>query len=699
MHHLLRHGEPFAPRHEDSLCLFLHIPKCAGSSFNALLRRSHAERFIHLDQPADYERLARLGSGPWFLSGHITWGCHAAVPGNRRTAYVTFLRDPHRTFLSLHHYLWKSGRMQKDLEQYLLTEHQPNHMVRWLGSGSLALAKERLEGLFLHFGLVERMEDSLRLMAPDLDLTLGDMPRVNVSGAARLEFPADLLPAFLETNALDVELYAWAVRLFTERATGLPPVTTLDACDPPAAMRTDWNRSAVEALDSGRYEDALLALEEKTPRHPRDYGLLAQVQERLGRFSRALALYRKVEAAHPQSYALEMSRILLRCGQVEQALATARRHDLFWSRFTPGFPDAHAVGRRLLTRRFLAQSRLALGRRTEALKTALSVVELETVGCRNRLWLAGFLLDCGETAAARRLLETLAAPEDASERGLLHSLTARLLEAEGNGAGALAEHDRALAAAPLSWPVLQNAVTCARRQGEHRRAVEALRAFRRDRRDHELLARVDRELSATLFEAGEVEEAASVFSGIRSDDRLIGPAWGDPRRELSLTRVFVRTGRMLVLRTAPWVHFFAFLQKARPLFHGRMDVLTANPDFLTQRNPDGMGSILAMPSGRFSHAEHAETLAPALFNGMYDAVVVLTSNLDARWYGDIFRLAGDIPAAERLIYSMDQAASERFRSFFLPLPPEREPDNAAPRPAEVLPEERSTRPARSLSAR
>jgi tetratricopeptide (TPR) repeat protein len=808
MHQLLRHGDAFDLRDQDSLCVFHHIPKCAGSSFNRLLHSHYGDRFLYLSMLHEYERLRALGPGPWFVSGRIVWGCHGCVPGDRRTAYVTFLREPRRLFLSLRHFLWKQGLMQKSQEEYLFNGYQSNFLVHWLGSGSLALAKERLEGLFLHFGLVERMEDSLRLMAPDLGLTLEVMPRVNVSGASSLRLDG-LEQAFLDMNALDMELYAWAEALFSQRAAALPPIPTAEPCDSVPPRATSWNRSAVEALGSGRYAEALAALEAEPASHPNHYKQRAAVQERLGRLDEALALYREGGARFPHSCALEMSQFQLRCGQPAQALVALQQFDRYLGRFTPGFPDAHTQVQRTQARRIQAQVLFEQGRRDQALATVRSAAALETAGCRNRLLLACFLLDRGETAAVRSLIQGLPMPEDAGDRGLLRSIAARLLEAEGDGWGAIAEHKRALAASPLSWTVLQNAVACARRQGEHRWAVDALRAFRRGRQDHNLLAQVDselsttlfeagnveeardtalalaglettscrnrlllaaalldrgeaaaarslvrglpmpedtgergllrtltarlleaegnggqalaehrqalaesplswavlqnavtcarqqgehrwavdalrafrksrrdlnqlaqvdRELSATLFEAGDVEEAVEVFSSIRSNTALIDPTWGEPRLDLFLTRVFERANRVLLLRAAPWVHFFAFLRKARPLYQGSLDVLTTQPGFLLEREPRLPGTVMAMPAGRFSYAAHRRSMDANLFRKKYDAVVVLTSNLDRNWYGDIFRLAQDIPAGDKVLYSMNQAISQRFRAFFLPLP-------------------------------
>ena len=106
----------FASR--DQQFLFLHIPKCAGTSvISALSRVPHRKRMILSDSPqsklaaskAVTDHCNGLGTSPDDLDlimGHdVFLRLHESLGIAKQPFYFTFLRDPRERYLSHYHYL------------------------------------------------------------------------------------------------------------------------------------------------------------------------------------------------------------------------------------------------------------------------------------------------------------------------------------------------------------------------------------------------------------------------------------------------------------------------------------------------------------------------------------------------------------------------------------------------------------------
>src|SRR5689334_19120445 len=95
----------------DSL-VFLHIPKCAGSSFrDILLRRVRNEQVFSMyeDRPRRVEQLKRMSEerrcNIKLVLGHFNYGVHEYF--SQPFSYITFLRHPLDMMVS--HYHFKGG--------------------------------------------------------------------------------------------------------------------------------------------------------------------------------------------------------------------------------------------------------------------------------------------------------------------------------------------------------------------------------------------------------------------------------------------------------------------------------------------------------------------------------------------------------------------------------------------------------------
>ena len=93
---------PAAPDGPEVL-FFVHIPKCAGSSFRQVLKRWFGERALFLDthdHAALAEGVDRLAVPPRAIAGHLPFGLHQGLP--LRPCCVSLVRHPLDRFVSFY---------------------------------------------------------------------------------------------------------------------------------------------------------------------------------------------------------------------------------------------------------------------------------------------------------------------------------------------------------------------------------------------------------------------------------------------------------------------------------------------------------------------------------------------------------------------------------------------------------------------
>ncbi len=92
-----------APRIGAATLFFVHIPKCAGTSFRRLLKRWYGRDVLFVDGGGSGE-LARAAAvrqaPPKAIAGHLAFGTHHAIPC--RPYYVGLVRHPLDRFVSLY---------------------------------------------------------------------------------------------------------------------------------------------------------------------------------------------------------------------------------------------------------------------------------------------------------------------------------------------------------------------------------------------------------------------------------------------------------------------------------------------------------------------------------------------------------------------------------------------------------------------
>jgi hypothetical protein len=217
------------------------------------------------------ERRAQLQ----LITGHIPFGTHAMVGP---ASYVTMLREPIDRVTSLFEYISRrpghalhtkvAGMDLRDFVESGIHHDATNGQCRLL-AGVLESCEEPLDAStldtawsnlkdFAAFGLTERFDESLVLYRQRLGWTrLAYAPENSLRRGLRTDsLPYSTLDAVRRRNALDVELYARACRLFDETIALLPNLERdLRALQRSNRMRVPWWRLRAKLSDIKRDRD------------------------------------------------------------------------------------------------------------------------------------------------------------------------------------------------------------------------------------------------------------------------------------------------------------------------------------------------------------------------------------------------------------------------------------------------------------
>lgn len=224
---------------------FIHIPKCGGTSLRHAIYKgglaaglderemiipgiTRADRYDADELTSEAESRAKV------VAGHFSPGDARAL-GNDVWRW-TVLRDPIVRFLS-HYYNFVYRSSNPIHSERTLSELRPkerirllrplgNLMCRWLLSAPkrqydllsrLGEAKQILAEEIECLGILERVRECRELFnASGPPFTLPDIAQLNQS-TDRPEESKDAMRFVEEFNAADIELYAFALRLFDER--------------------------------------------------------------------------------------------------------------------------------------------------------------------------------------------------------------------------------------------------------------------------------------------------------------------------------------------------------------------------------------------------------------------------------------------------------------------------------------------------
>jgi hypothetical protein len=218
--------------------IFLHVPKAAGQTLNAILARQYDPRAtVVITDPSSVTRALDRGAGPPALvRGHVPYGIHEEIGIDAR--YITMLREPVSRVVSVYGYVWHNPRhplhtlvrskgmtlkdfVTRDVDR----EDVVNGQTRLIAgrseadpdSTALLRAKQHLRDMAA-VGVVERFDESVMLFRERLDWMVPFYTKRNVapqrSDTGRLS--PDVRELIESMNRLDIDLYHDALSLFDE---------------------------------------------------------------------------------------------------------------------------------------------------------------------------------------------------------------------------------------------------------------------------------------------------------------------------------------------------------------------------------------------------------------------------------------------------------------------------------------------------
>ncbi|MDE7064312.1 MAG: sulfotransferase family protein [Desulfovibrionaceae bacterium] len=239
----------------SELIFFMHLPRTAGTTLNAVLRNNFApEEVLSVYKDTEYARCREMDPVELdrfrLVQGHLMPESYEPPRlYGRRVRMFTFLRDPLDRIVSEYHFLksWPANHLYAYLNgnrisfrEYLtsrerLLEHRGKNFVTRCLAGNLFApgisldeeleqAKGHLEQSFCFVGVQERFDESLLLLAREIGLESLYYERRN---ALRAGYAADVSEedrALAEAlNAADRALYEYACVLFEQRVAAAGP--------------------------------------------------------------------------------------------------------------------------------------------------------------------------------------------------------------------------------------------------------------------------------------------------------------------------------------------------------------------------------------------------------------------------------------------------------------------------------------------
>ncbi len=221
------------------MIIYLHIPKCAGTSMMGVLRRNYGKGFFRCPVGGGWRKLGGLlpeekRGNVQCLTGHIPWGMHKYFE-NRAVKYVTMLRHPVERVVSLFwfiktfkaHPYCKAAR-EMGLYRFCqadLFSDTDNGMTRWISGRDdvgvlpisskvegldLALAKGHIDGMLV--GFVNQFAASIDGFADELgwhDRTFSHKMKTKKKPNLK-HIPYTTRQMIAERNHFDMELYEYA---------------------------------------------------------------------------------------------------------------------------------------------------------------------------------------------------------------------------------------------------------------------------------------------------------------------------------------------------------------------------------------------------------------------------------------------------------------------------------------------------------
>jgi len=225
--------------------VFIHIPKTGGMTLYSMIRDIYKPSELHKINPAmesieKYRHLSQDRKDKLkVIYGHMDYRIHELLPPNSR--YVTLMRNPVERVISHYHYVRRTANdplrelaMRSSLDDWVarcnLNEMDNGQTRRLSGAMDsvkfgecsaqmLELARHNVQRNFALVGITERFDETYGLMSKLFDWPIKHyQPRNAAQQRSSIkEIPVRTIRLIDKFNALDMELYEYATRLFADR--------------------------------------------------------------------------------------------------------------------------------------------------------------------------------------------------------------------------------------------------------------------------------------------------------------------------------------------------------------------------------------------------------------------------------------------------------------------------------------------------
>ena len=240
---------------EDSVVIFVHIPKTAGTTLRHIIQSQFQPKnvfeFYHLKtQPPKvrkgiekYNNLSEAQKKAIkFVSGHVGFGLHEFL--QKPCTYITVLRDPVERVVSYYYFLHRNQNnivKNKTLEEFIQTFGGVHNSMSCYLSGvtlkaqlqdpnidikseqfdreTLEKAKSNLKQHFKIVGFVDKFDETCILLKKILGWNFSSFyARKNVAKHRNYtkDISKDTLSLIKKFNELDIQLYDYAREIFEE---------------------------------------------------------------------------------------------------------------------------------------------------------------------------------------------------------------------------------------------------------------------------------------------------------------------------------------------------------------------------------------------------------------------------------------------------------------------------------------------------
>lgn len=225
--------------------IFIHIPRAAGTSLLATLRRLYEPDSIFIvdnktphKSIEEFKRLPNVHKAKVeVIEGHWPVGLHEFI--SNPYTYITLLRDPVDRVISLYYHILQrpdhyahntvvSKNMSlKDFVLSGVVKEEANNGQTWLLSGggllsekSLELAKKNLQVHFAVAGVTKMFDETLVLLKHTLGwkrIPFYYRRHVGPNWVPKERISPEVLDVIKDYNQLDIELYKYVLDRFKER--------------------------------------------------------------------------------------------------------------------------------------------------------------------------------------------------------------------------------------------------------------------------------------------------------------------------------------------------------------------------------------------------------------------------------------------------------------------------------------------------